>query len=125
MEKAERIEAKRAELTALLSGMSENKKKIAADLIKQAAFLGVTLEDLNENINKNGTVEEYTNGANQSGRKVSSDAKLYSNLIAKYSSIITKLLKIVPDEKGTGRRIENPERAAFSDVDRANIFREP
>lgn len=117
MNKAERIEAKRQELEQNFAGLSEKQKNIAADLIEQAAFLGVTLEDLNDDINKNGTTEEYTNGANQSGRKVSSSAKLYSNLIAKYSAIITKLLKIAPEEKGPARIFENPERAAFSNIE--------
>ncbi len=124
MEKGERIEAKREELEKLFAGLTENKKKIAGDLISQAAFLGITLEDLAESINKNGTVEEYTNGANQSGRKVSSDAKLYSNLIAKYSAIITKLIKLAPEEKGPAQRIENPERNALSNIERDNLERE-
>jgi len=108
MEKSERIEAKRKELLAVFEDLSENQKKVASDLISQASFLSVTLEDLNNKINENGTVEEYTNGANQSGRKISSDAKLYCTLIAKYTAIVTKLLKIVPDSKKHIYR-EDPE----------------
>lgn len=119
MEKGERVAAKREDLLKILDNLPEIKKKIAADLIEQAAFLAVTLEDLNESINKNGTVEAYQNGANQSGRKVSSDAKLYSNLIAKYAAIITKLIQLIPDEKGKNARIETPENTAFSEVERA------
>ena len=118
MEKSERTEAKREELTKLLEGLPEVKKRIAGDLIEQAAFLSVTLEDLAESITKNGTVEEYTNGANQSGRKVSSDAKLYSNLIAKYSAIITKLMKIAPDAKTPKPgRVETPESCFSASVE--------
>lgn len=96
MTKEQRIENKRAELMEVYAGLSENELKVAAGLIDQAAFLGVTLEDLAESITKNGTIEEYTNGKNQSGRKISSDAKLYNSLIAKYTAITTKLLQIVP-----------------------------
>lgn len=117
MEKAERIAEKRAELEKLMAGLTANKKKIAGDLIRQAAFLGVTLEDLAESISINGTTEEYTNGANQSGRKVSSDAKLYSNLITKYSAIITKLIKLAPEEKRPARKIESPENIAFHNIE--------
>ena len=95
----DRIEAKKLELMEIFSGLPENHLKIAEDLIGQAAFMAVTLEELAAKIEENGTVEEYVNGANQSGRKISSDAKLYSALIAKYTAIVTKLIKLVPPEK--------------------------
>ena len=99
MDNNERIKAKRKELLEIFQDLNENELKIAAGLIDQAAFLSVTLEDLAEDISENGTIEEYTNGANQSGRKISSNAKLYSSLIAKYTAITTKLLKIAPKVK--------------------------
>ena len=108
MEKSERIAAKRAELEAVLSDLSDEQRKLAADLIGQAAFLSVTLEDLNESITRDGTTEEYTNGRNQAGRKVSSDAKLYAQLIARYSGIVTKLMKFAPTKKYIVER-ETPE----------------
>ena len=105
MEKPERIEAKRQELNRILAGLPDNQREIAADLIDQAAFLAVELEDLNADIIEHGSTETYTNGANQSGRKVSSAAKLYSSLIARYSGIITKLLKLAPDDNRTRRQV--------------------
>ena len=110
MEKAEAMEAKREELLELLAGLSEPKKKIAADLIQQASFMAVTLDDLAEKINQDGTTEEYTNGEHQRGRKISSDAKLYNSLIGRYSSIILKLMKLAPDKAPAGR-CETPEKA--------------
>lgn len=103
----ERTAEKKAELMQTFKELSEDQLKIAADLISQAAFMSVTLDDLAERINKNGTTEEYTNGAHQSGRKISSDAKLYSSLIAKYTMIVTKLLKLIPGEK-KGRAAKDP-----------------
>ena len=98
MSSEERIEVKRAELLNVFKNLPENQLRIASDLIDQAAFMAIMLEDLAVHINENGTVEEYTNGANQSGRKISSDAKLYSSLISKYTVLITKLLQLVPEE---------------------------
>lgn len=115
MDTTERVEAKKTELLETFAGLSEKQMKVAADLIGQAAFMAVTLEDLAASISENGTVEEYTNGANQSGRKISSDAKLYASLIAKYTQIVTKLLKIVPKEQKknplTEARIQEKEAA--------------
>lgn len=117
MEKNERIEQKREELAQLLDGVPEIQKKATADLVDQAAFLAVTLEDLAENINHNGTVETYTNGEHQKGRKMSSDAKSYALFVSRYSNIISKLLKLVP---GDGcRKHETPEDKMMMHEERA------
>lgn len=116
MDNNERIELKRAELMKSFETMPPEQLKVATDLIEQAAFLAVSLEDLAEIISQEGMTETYTNGANQSGRKISSNAKMYSALIGKYSTIITKLLKIVPPvpvdkerEKEIQRKIQEME----------------
>lgn len=96
MDKNERIELKRAELMRSFERLPADKLKVSEDLIGQAAFMSVELEDLAEIISKEGMTEIYTNGANQSGRKVSSNAKMYSTLIGKYNSIIAQLMKHVP-----------------------------
>lgn len=118
------IENKRNDLLDVFSGLSEKELRVAADLIDQAAFMAATLEDLAATISENGTVEEYTNGANQSGRKISSEAKLYSSLIAKYTAVITKLLQLIPEEKKPERiqpkqTKEKPENSqAVADLER-------
>lgn len=99
MTKEERITAKIAELMEIYKELPEEKLKVASDLIEQAAFMAVTLDDLSVCINEEGVTEEYTNGANQSGRKISSNAKMYGVLISKYSAIVSRLLKLVPSPK--------------------------
>ena len=96
MDKNKRIELKRVELMESFENLQPEQLKVATDLISQAAFMAVELEDLAELISKEGMTEIYTNGATQSGRKISSNAKMYSALIGKYNSIVTRLLKIVP-----------------------------
>lgn len=96
MDKNERIELKRTELMQSFETLPAEKLKVAEDLIGQAAFMAVELEDLAEIISEEGMVEEYQNGKSQRGRKISSNAKMYSALIGKYNAIITRLLKIVP-----------------------------
>ena len=117
MTNEERIEAKRTELMETFASMPQEQLKVASDLIAQAAFLAVSLEDLSEIIAKEGMTETYTNGKNQSGRKISSNAKMYSALIGKYNTIVVKLLKIVPPkpvdrnrEKEVRRKMEELEK---------------
>lgn len=96
MNKDERIELKRVELMSSFETLQPEQLKVAMDLISQAAFMAVELEDLAETISHEGMTEIYTNGANQSGRKISSNAKMYSTLIGKYNAIVSRLLKVVP-----------------------------
>ena len=75
MDKNKRIELKRVELMESFENLQPEQLKVATDLISQAAFMAVELEDLAELISKEGMTEIYTNGATQSGRKISSNAK--------------------------------------------------
>ena len=96
MSKEESIEAERERLKALFADLDANQLQTAAGLISSAAFLRVTLEDLEEEINAAGCTEEYINGSNQSGVKVSAACQAYAQLNTKYQSTMQKLLKIVP-----------------------------
>ena len=51
MTKEERITAERERLTALLKDLDENQQQTAAGLVSSAAFLRVSLEDLETIIN--------------------------------------------------------------------------
>lgn len=96
MSKEKRIKKERERLAALFADLDENQLQTAAGLISSAAFLRVTLEDLEEDINADGCIDEYTNGANQCGYKVAANVQAYTSLNAKYQSTMQKLLKIVP-----------------------------
>ena len=96
MSKKERIAAERERLAALFADLDANQLQAAAGLISSAAFLRVTLEDLEAEINAAGCTEEYINGRDQSGVKVSAACQAYAQLNTKYQSTIQKLLKIVP-----------------------------
>lgn len=97
MTKDERIELKRAELMESFERLPAEQLKVARDLISQAAFMAVELEDLAEIISREGMTEEYVNGQFQRGRKISSNAKQHSVMVSKYLAITSKLLKLVPE----------------------------
>ena len=93
--KETRIAAERERLNALFADLDANQLQAAAGLISSAAFLAVSLEDLESEINANGYIDSYTNGSNQAGEKISAAVQAYATLNAKYQSAIQKLLKIV------------------------------
>ena len=85
--------------------------------------MAVTLEDLAAKIQAEGVTEEYTNGANQSGRKISSNAKAYTSLIGKYTTITSKLLQLVPETPRDTAPTFNEIMDALSDDARETISR--
>ena len=53
--------------------LPKNQMAIVEPLIQNAAFMKITLDDLQKSINADGCSEEYMNGANQYGKKASAD----------------------------------------------------
>jgi hypothetical protein len=65
-------------------------------LIKNAAFMAISLEELQEDINKNGYTEDYKNGANQYGTKQSEAVKTHISMTRNHAAIIKTLADLAP-----------------------------
>lgn len=96
MDELRRITTEKDRLLRIFSDLDENELQVAKGLISQAAFMLVTLEDLQKTISKNGAVDEYKNGKDQYGIKLSAELQAYNQTMRTYNSVIGKLLKIVP-----------------------------
>lgn len=68
-------------LEKIFKKVDGNKRTILASLLQNAAFMKITLEDLQESINAEGVTDEYQNGANQHGIKQSATLQGYNALI--------------------------------------------
>lgn len=86
-------------LQKIFSKVEKNKRNVVDRLIENAAFMAEELQKLQEYIKEYGCTEEYQNGANQSGKKKSSEAEVYNTMIKNYSSVIKQLLELLPEEK--------------------------
>ena len=91
-EKEKQIKSKLTKLNKIFREIPDDRKVVVNDLIQNCAFLAVELEDLQEKIKENGSVEKYTNGANQWGYKVSSASQAYNALAKTYTTNIKVLL---------------------------------
>ena len=94
----ERRKTEEEKLWSALEELSESKKKVVEKTVVDAAFKSVQLEDLHAQIQLEGVVEEYQNGANQTGRKVSSIVQVYNSLDKSYQSQIKILLDALPKD---------------------------
>ncbi len=94
--KETRITRERERLAEIFENIDENKLKTVQTLLDRAAFLTVNIQDLEEDLNANGWVEEYKNGANQSGMKKRAEADAHISLTKNLAAIMKQLLELVP-----------------------------
>lgn len=94
--KTQRVKTEYNKLKKLCNGLPQNKLAVALPLIEQAAFMRITLTDLQLEINESGCVEEYQNGRNQSGFKVTAALQAYNSTVKNYAAVCERLDRILP-----------------------------
>lgn len=94
----ERRKLEEDKLWKALAELTDNKKSVVEKTVNDAAFKAVMLEDLHEVIQEEGVVEEYQNGSNQRGRKVSSNVQVYNSIEKSYQNQIKILLDALPKD---------------------------
>ena len=99
IEKNKKVSKETNRLKKLFNDLDENKKKLSKNLIENAAFMSITLEDLKKDIIKYGVKETYVNGKDQFGFKESVESKTYNTMIKNYMNIIKQLNDMLPQEK--------------------------
>lgn len=93
-----RISKENSRLKKIFTRMPKGSSSAVLALIKNAAFMTITLEDLQEKINLAGAVSEYQNGENQWGTKKSPEVEIYNTMIKNLASVIKQLTDLVPEE---------------------------
>lgn len=85
-------------LNALFKDIPEKNKKLVEGLINNAAFMFVSLKELQEELNENGAVIAYTSGNGFDTIKDNPAHKAYTNMLGKYTAIIKQLNDLLPKE---------------------------
>lgn len=97
--KEQKIRKEIARLRRVFRDLDKNKLQTVESLLRNAAFMAVSLEELQEIINEEGYVVEYQNGENQKGTKQSDAVKTHIAMTKNHASIIKQLTDLVPPEK--------------------------
>lgn len=97
--KEQKIKKEIARLKRVFKDLDKNKLQTVESLIKNAAFMAVSLEELQEIINDEGYVVEYQNSENQKGTKQSDAVKTHIAMTKNHAAIIKQLTDLVPPEK--------------------------
>lgn len=101
--KTTRIKKEKKRLEEIFQDLEPNKLKTCAALIDRAAFITVSLEDLEAQLNETGWVETYQNGENQSGLKKAAAADVHISLTKNLNAIVKQLLELVPPAQKASR----------------------
>ncbi len=101
-QKEAKIRRELNKLKRIFKSLPPDTKDTVASLIANAAFMAVTLEELQEEINLNGTTERYQNGDNQFGVKKSSAVEVYNTMIKNHMGCIKQLTDLLPKATTAG-----------------------
>lgn len=101
MDKAARIKKEENKLKEIFKNLDKNKKQSVEGLIKRAAFMRVSLEDFEADLDCNGFVEPFA----QSDKQEPYDRKrpvadLYNTMNTSYQKIVKQLTDLLPGGKG-------------------------
>lgn len=106
IKKETKIKREYARLAKHFEGISESKRDMAERLLWNAAFMAITLEELQEKVIAEGVVVTETNG---NGFKVTQEnpaQKSYNTIIKNYNATIKQLAEICPDVTASNKLME-------------------
>lgn len=107
LDKQKRIKKEGSRLKRLFKEIDDNKKKLVFTTIDDVAFMTITMQDLRENIIREGTTVEYKNGENQYGTKQSPDTQLYIQMSQKLTQAMKILVDCLPKTEKTKKVLDD------------------
>lgn len=103
-DKLERVDKEIKRIKKLLKAVNKDTLATLHSLVKNAAFMSVTLDDLQDSMNANGVISEYQNGENQWGTKKSPEVEIYNTMIKNHMAIMKQLVDLLPEKDTTAKK---------------------
>lgn len=100
-DKLERQKKEEKRIKRLMKAVDKDTLSTMQSLIENAAFMSVTLSDLQKSMLENGVISEYQNGENQWGTKKSPEVEIYNTMIKNYMAIVKQLVDLLPEREST------------------------
>lgn len=98
-DKAARVEQERARLMELFTGADPNKLDFIREHVQQLAWLGITIQELQEDIDERGPVVPYQNGKEQTGLQANPACKTLKDFQTLYNTQFRALLPVLPERR--------------------------
>ncbi|WP_099329895.1 hypothetical protein [Clostridium paraputrificum] len=97
LEKEKKIKQEVNRIKKLYKDFEKDKSKVLEGLINEAAFMKLSLEELRNDLIKNGFTELFEQG-DQSFYRERPEVKVYTNFMQKYSVVMKQLIDLLPIE---------------------------
>ena len=93
-----RVTKEEKRLMSIYETIEPNRKSVIAGLIRRAAFMRVSLDDLEKELSTGGFTEDFQQGAQGPFKRERPAAKIYISLNTGYQKIIKQLTDLLPKE---------------------------
>lgn len=97
-DKEKEIKKEKSRLIKIYTGISDKKKRTIVGLIERAAFMRVSLAELEDDINENGFTEPFSQGDQEPYLRKRPTADLYNTMNTSYQKIIKQLTDLLPKD---------------------------
>lgn len=95
---SQRIAAEERRLARIFKDIDEKRKATTRGLIQRAAFMRVSLDGLEEDLNRNGFTEWFSQGDQEPYQRERPATKIYNTMNVSYQKIIRQLTDLLPKE---------------------------
>lgn len=99
MEKAEKIKREITRLNKIYKDLEQKKKDTVQGLIQRMAYMRITLDDFEIDLDKGGFVEWFSQGTQEPYARKRPVADLYNTMNTSYQKIVKQLSDLIPIEK--------------------------
>lgn len=93
----EKIAYEYKRISKALKSIPPDRQAAAKNLMFEAAYMTQIIANSREEIDKNGLIETYQNGENQTGRKKNPAVEIYDKTLNSYAKVIRQLTDLMPD----------------------------
>jgi len=98
-DKEKAIRKEKNKLKKIFKEIDKNKFDFVMTLIERLAWLNVSVKELEELVDREGTLIEYNNGGGQTGMKDNPNVKTLINYTKNITTITKQLVELVPPNK--------------------------
>lgn len=84
----------------------KDRRSLAEKAIPRAAWLAVSLEELESCIDRAGFMSKYQNGENQWGTKKNPDVETHNSMSQRFTQIMEYLNKLLPDKQSSTEKTD-------------------
>ena len=96
MEREARIKKEVTRLKRIYKDLEGKRKNTVEGLIQRAAYMRISLEDLEWDLNQKGFVEYFSQGAQEPYERKRPTAEIYNSMNTNYQKIIKQLTDLLP-----------------------------